>query len=73
MRKIGYGVLVLKGTDRVDIVGMEDITLESQIFFRPLTPLVGILVRSEITAGVGFGVSSTSEADTCELAWEVWD
>jgi hypothetical protein len=73
MRKIAYGVLTLKGVERVDITGMEDVTMESQVFFRALGILSGAIVRSEITVGIGFGVSSTHADDTCEVAWEVWD
>jgi hypothetical protein len=73
MPKLAHGVLSLTGVDRVSITGMEFLTATSQIFFRPLTSLVGTLVRSELIPGVGFGVSSTSANDTGEVAWEVWD
>lgn len=71
--KIAYGTIRLNGVLNVDITGMDRITETAQIFFRPLGEMKGTLSRSEIRPGVGFGVSSTSDEDHVEVAWEVWD
>ena len=72
MSKVAYGVTKLQGTTRVDIKGIERLDATCIILFRALGTLTGMLVRTEITAGDGFGLFSTSEEDDCEVKWEVW-
>jgi hypothetical protein len=71
--KIAFGTIRLNGVMNVDITGIDRITESAQIFFRPLGDLKGTLTRSEIRPGSGFALSSTSDDDRIEVAWEVWD
>ena len=38
-----------------------------------MTGKAGIIVRSEITPGEGFGISSTNPDDKGTVGWQVWE
>ena len=38
-----------------------------------MTGNAGIIVRSEITPGEGFGISSTNPDDQGTVEWQVWN
>jgi hypothetical protein len=63
MSVILSGSITLNGKVRAEIIS-DKITLTSRVFLKGLSgPIKGTIVISEMTVGVGFGLSSTSEED----------
>ena len=72
MGLLAEGTAQINGTQLVQIL-VPEITATSQVLFTSSTGNVGILVRSEITPGEGFGISSTDPNDQGTVGWQVWE
>ena len=72
MGLLAEGTTKINGTQLVQIL-VPNITATSQILFTSSTGNAGIIVRSEITPGEGFGISSTDSNDQGTVGWQVWD
>jgi len=63
MSVVVSGSVELNGTTRVEITS-ELVTLTSRVFLKGTSgPLKGTVIISEITPGVGFGLSTTDPED----------
>ena len=69
---IAKGTTQINGTQLVQIL-VPVITATSQVLFTSSTGNAGIIVRSEITPGEGFGISSTDPNDQGTVGWQVWE
>ena len=72
MGLLAEGTAQINGTQLVQIL-VPQITATSQILFTSSVGNSGIIVRSEITPGEGFGISSTNPDDKGTVGWQVWE
>jgi len=72
MGLLAEGTAQINGTELVQIL-VPEITATSQVLFTSSTGNEGIIVRSEITPGEGFGISSTDPNDQGTVGWQVWE
>lgn len=72
MGLLAEGTTQINGTQLVQIL-VPAITATSQVLFTSSTGNAGIIVRSEITPGEGFGISSTNPDDQGTVGWQVWE
>jgi len=72
MGLLAEGTAQINGTQLVQIL-VPEITATSQVLFTSSTGNAGIIVRTEITAGEGFGISSTNPDDQGTVGWQVWE
>jgi hypothetical protein len=72
MGLLAEGTAQINGTELVQIL-VPEITATSQVLFTSSTGNAGIIVRSEITPGEGFGISSTDPNDQGTVGWQVWE
>lgn len=72
MGLLAEGTTQINGTQLVQIL-VPEITATSQVLFTSSTENAGIIVRSEITSGEGFGISSTNPDDQGIVGWQVWE
>lgn len=69
---IAKGTAQINGTQLVQIL-VPEITANNQILFVSSIGNSGVIVRSEITPGEGFGISSTDPNDQGTVEWQVWN
>jgi hypothetical protein len=72
MGLLAEGTTQINGTQLVQIL-VPEITATNQILFTSSTGNAGIIVRTEITPGEGFGISSTNPDDQGTVGWQVWE
>jgi hypothetical protein len=72
MRLLAEGTAQINGTQLVQIL-VPEITATNQILFTSSTGNAGIIVRTEITPGEGFGISSTNPDDQGTVGWQIWE
>jgi hypothetical protein len=72
MGLLAEGTTQINGTQLVQIL-VPEITATNQILFTNSTGNAGIIVRTEITPGEGFGISSTNPDDQGTVGWQVWE
>jgi hypothetical protein len=72
MGLLAEGTAQINGTELVQIL-VPEIRATSQVLFTSSTGNAGIIVRSEITPGEGFGISSTDPNDQGTVGWQVWE
>lgn len=72
MGLLAEGTTQINGTQLVQIL-VPAITSTSQVLFTSSTGNAGIIVRTEITPGEGFGISSTNPDDQGTVGWQVWE
>jgi hypothetical protein len=72
MGLLAEGTAQINGTQLVQIL-VPNITATSQVLFTSSVGNAGIIVRSEITPGEGFGISSTNPDDRGTVGWQVWE
>ena len=72
MGLLAEGTTQINGTQLVQVL-VPEITATSQVLFTSSVGNSGIIVRSEITPGQGFGISSTNPDDNGTVGWQVWE
>ena len=72
MGLLAEGTTQINGTQLVQIL-VPALTATCQVLFTSWTGNAGIIVRSEITPGEGFGISSTNPHDQGTVGWQVWE